>query len=128
MILYKQPASPAKPEPAMNTTAEDTASIAVAITLTRADHLAPAERQALLQAFRNNLQIVLGGPEALHKTLQEQYTHADGPGPDRQPPSDGEPQGTLRRAFMVADYTTWMGRDRPLGARFGIQFRRATVN
>jgi hypothetical protein len=37
-------------------------------------------------------------------------------------------KASFRRAFIVADYTTWMGRDRPLGAHFGILFDQLTPN
>lgn len=110
----------------MTTTAEDTRPLAVQITLSKADHLSAAERQELMQAFSDNLQIILGGREAMQATLLKQYALHQGPG--RDPMADVEPQGILRRAFIVADYTTWMGRDRPLGAHFGILFDQLPPN
>lgn len=56
----------------------------------------------------------------------EQYAQHYGPG--RDPLADVEPQGRFRRAFIVADSTTWMGRDRPLGAHFGILFDQLPPN
>lgn len=107
----------------MNTTAEDTRPLTFQITLSQADHLSPAERQELVEAFRGNLEIILGGRVAMQRILQEQYAQHYGPGRDSA--TDVEPQGALRRAFIVADYTTWMGRDRPMGAHFGLLFDRA---
>lgn len=110
----------------MSTTAEDTHPFAIQITLNQADRLSAAERQELMQAFRDNLQIILGGREAMQAALMEQYAQHYGPG--RDPMADVEPQGSFRRAFIVADYTTWMGRDRPLGAHFGILFDQLPPN
>lgn len=110
----------------MTPTAEDTRPFVVQITLNQADHLSAAERQELVQAFQDNLQIILGGPKAMQATLKEQFARHDGANADSG--ADFEPEGTLRKAFIVADYTTWMGRNRPLGAHFGILFDRVTAN
>lgn len=96
------------------------------ITLNRAEQLPQAERAALLHAFRANLEFVLGGPDAVHQALQEAQAQVDGDGAAAT--SEVEPQGALRQAFVAADYTTWMGRNRPLGAHFGILFDRVTAN
>lgn len=104
----------------------DSDQIVVEITLTNADHLPYAERQLLMQEFRTNLQIILGGADAMRTTLITQY--AQNQLKERDPSKDVTSDGDLLRAFAVAEYTTWMGRDRPLGAHFGILFDRATVN
>ena len=115
-----------------SSTARDTRPQAVQITQNQADHQPPPEQQELMQAFRDNLEIILGGRDAMQQTLLEQYAQHQLADPDRDrprdPSADVEPQGRLRRAFMVADYTTWMGRDRPVGAHFGILFDRVTAH
>lgn len=98
----------------------------VEITLNNADHFPHAERQQLMQEFRNNLQIILGGAQAMRTTLMAQY--ARNQLRERDPSKDVTPDGDLLRAFAVAEYTTWMGRDRPLGVHFGVLFDRVTVN
>lgn len=100
--------------------------IVVEITLNNADHLPRAERQQLMQEFRNNLQIILGGADAMRTTLMAQRPQNQHR--EQDPSKDVAPDGGLQRALAVAEYTTWMGRDRPLGAHFGILFDRVTVN
>ena len=104
---------------------QDPRAAIVEITLSQADHLPDSERLALLQQFRSDLEIILGGPQGLQQILQDE--HARSTVTDRAPAAHVEPQGMLRKAFIIADYTTWMGRNRPIGARFGLRFARAAA-
>ena len=110
----------------MNTTAEDTRPLAIEITLTKADHLPAAEREELIHAFRGNLEIILGGRQAMHKAILAHCGQNDGPD-DGKSMLDVDIHSPLHRPLMVADYTTWMGRDRPMGAHFGIRFNRVVL-
>ena len=98
--------------------------VTVEITLNKADQLPEPEQLALLQSFRTNLEIILGGPERMLRTLMDQYADQCDAGAD----GEVQPQGLLRRAFAAAEYATWMGVERPLGAHFGLLFESKTAN
>lgn len=108
----------------MDTAQHAPAAVTVEITLNKADHLPDAQRLTLMESFRKNLEILLGGPEQMRRTFLDQYVQSAG----SEAVVEGEPQGALRQAFATAEYVTWMGVSRPLGAHFGILFERATIN
>jgi len=110
----------------MSQSIPNTAQIDVQVTLTNAESLPEAERRALIQEFRGNLQIILGGAERMRARLTAEYQHNQHA--DRDPSKDALLSDDLLRAFKVAEYTTWMGRDRPLGAHFSVLFEPVPVN